>query len=191
MELLESISRIECDLRSTTAFSTSCSWLWVLHLSLPWYAIAVTLTSLTTYFQGPLVTRAWAQIDAVFARFSSDNFDLANTPIWTPIHALRDQALFRRETWLDEEAGTEGTTSNSEDGKGVFLNPNAMSMARAPMEIQISADLKSSPVDVDDDLGVENVPVDLIMPDLHLEAENDFFDFFALSSDRPNEDPNI
>lgn len=60
-----------------------------------WHAIVIILTNLCTRFQGPEVDRAWRQTDVVFGRYENADLNLGQSPIWLPIHQLRDQALFK------------------------------------------------------------------------------------------------
>ncbi|KAL9617373.1 MAG: hypothetical protein Q9160_007823 [Pyrenula sp. 1 TL-2023] len=186
VELLESISRIESDLLGVTEISPTCSWLWILRSSVPWHAIAVTLTNLTMYFQGPLVSRAWSQIDAIFDRFSKNDCNLVAMPVWKPLNQLRDQAQFKRNSWLEQELGTEGLASTSDNGTGDPFSPTALPMARTPLEVCVPLELKGSPVDFANYFEANNAPLDVLMPDMQSDAQNDFFDFFALSSDQFN-----
>lgn len=175
---------MEYDIRSVTNTVLPCSWAWVLRSSILWHAISITLTNLAVYFHGPLVDRAWAQIEAVFARFSDGDVDLVHTPIWRPINELRDQARFKRETWFEEGFATEGTTSNSEDNRGGLPDLDPVLIAGDASDFGAASNSKPLPVDLGSSLGVENVGMDLTMPDLQLDAQNDFFDFFVLSSDQ-------
>lgn len=187
VELLESISSIEFDIGAVSEISQTCSWLWILRSSIPWHAIAVILTTLAIYHQGPLVSRAWAQVDAFFKRFSNDDCNWVATSVWKPLNQLRDQAQFKRDTWLEQELGTEAPTATSDGSGGDFFSPIPFSTARTPIDVRTPLELERVPVDFGTCFETNNVPVDVLMPDMQLDAQNDFFDFFALSSDPFNQ----
>ncbi|KAL9110853.1 MAG: hypothetical protein Q9227_004653 [Pyrenula ochraceoflavens] len=181
VELLKSISKIESEIVSLSQESPAFSWQWMIRTSIPWHAMAIVLTNLGTFFQGPFVEDAWSQIEAVYARFSDKHCDLVSSPIWTPINNLRDQTRFKRDTWFDEEGGTPATTSASDDAPR-----SMMSNTLAPLFGQ-AIDVTAPPLNFDVDLGDRNVCFDdMVMPDLGPGDQNDFLDFYHIAPDQYN-----
>jgi hypothetical protein len=94
IELLEEVERIE-----TENAEANCDW--ILRGTIQWHATAIVLTNLCTRFTGIEVERAWRQVDVVFRRHDNADNNLVHAPIWQPLHQLREQAIFKRQSKED------------------------------------------------------------------------------------------
>ena len=180
VELLQSISRLDADITSMNQKSPTHSWRWLLYSSIPWHSMAIVLTNLGIYFQGPLVRQAWGQIDAAYARYSDKHCHLVNAPIWSPINELRDQARFMRHTWVEEEGGTSTAGDTSDDGRGGIVAHNLVSA------FDSTVDVTGQPLELgvdfcaDRSFGLD----DLVMPDLASGDQDEFLDFYQIPTDQ-------
>ena len=86
IELLEKISALEDDMEYI-------QYVWVLRSFVPIQAIVTVL--MCTLFTSTLEceTRAWRQIDRVYARYDNVDCRLAKSSIFDPVNALREQSL--------------------------------------------------------------------------------------------------